>query len=663
MTPIPAVRAAALRGLGRTGGPAAVAALEARLAGPGPDATAAAAALGIAGVTGGLEDADRPAVTAALVGLLERTDVDRAVVLEALGRAGDAGARGALLEALGGEPRVAAVAAVALGRLGRRGIALDPPLRAKLAALTVAPDCDLRYGATYALAREALGGPGTTPPPAALIDALRARLDDDDHEVRATAVAGLARRKVVADVQSSLLDRLRDADWRVVVEVERALAGDGGTETGRAAVVTFAVRAWIGLRGATPRQPRAHVVLEALRLAAGHLGEAPVRAGVAEIAAQGDQGRGTTLSRAWATCLAVQDLAEADGVDVHRNDHLRVLQTCGGDVLAGAAHGALLAATLGASPDPPEVRWTVLRHLLASTDARVAAPAIAAAARLWTAAPALRPDIQREIAARVADPRVAVAEAAADGLGAILGATDLPADARASLGAALLDGGHRATDPELLVTIFGDLAAAKVVGADRVCEPARRHPIAAVADAARACMTAVAGADPGPAAPSGPPPTPPVDPAAGLGHTVTWTVDTTRGRIVIALEPDLAPWHVAAIIDLTRRRFYDGLTWHRVVPGFVIQGGDPTGTGSGGPGYTLPAEPGSRLGGATFAAGAVGIADAGKDTGGSQWFVMQARAPHLEGRYTRIGHVVSGQDVVDAIQVGDRITTATVVVR
>jgi cyclophilin family peptidyl-prolyl cis-trans isomerase len=176
-------------------------------------------------------------------------------------------------------------------------------------------------------------------------------------------------------------------------------------------------------------------------------------------------------------------------------------------------------------------------------------------------------------------------------------------------------------------------------------------------------VKALRGADPGPAMPRAAPPRPPLDPAVVLGHDVTWTIETTRGRVAIALEPDVAPWHVAAIVALTQKHFYDGLVWHRVVPDFVVQGGDPTGTGAGGPGYTLPAEPDSSLEGAGYATGAVGIADAGKDTGGSQWFVMHDRAPHLDGRYTRIGRVIAGQDVIDALQVDDRITRATVDVR
>ena len=100
--------------------------------------------------------------------------------------------------------------------------------------------------------------------------------------------------------------------------------------------------------------------------------------------------------------------------------------------------------------------------------------------------------------------------------------------------------------------------------------------------------------------------------------------------------------------------------FHRVVPDFVVQGGDPTGTGWGGPGFTLPSEISAGLEAMPidFGAGAIGIADAGKDTGGSQWFAMHAPAPHLEGRYTWVGRVVEGADVIDKLQVGDRIIRA-----
>jgi peptidyl-prolyl cis-trans isomerase B (cyclophilin B) len=111
---------------------------------------------------------------------------------------------------------------------------------------------------------------------------------------------------------------------------------------------------------------------------------------------------------------------------------------------------------------------------------------------------------------------------------------------------------------------------------------------------------------------------------------------------------------------LTKRGFYDGIEFHRVVGNFVVQGGDPTESGWGGPGFTLPAEPGSVLDGPGFVAGGVGIADAGRDSGGSQWFIMHSRAPHLDGRYTWIGSVISGRNSADALVIGDEVVKASI---
>ncbi|HVP39832.1 MAG TPA: HEAT repeat domain-containing protein [Candidatus Saccharimonadales bacterium] len=126
---------------------------------------------------------------------------------------------------------------------------------------------------------------------------------------------------------------------------------------------------------------------------------------------------------------------------------------------------------------------------------------------------------------------------------------------------------------------------------------------------------------------------------------------TSRGDIRIAFERDRSPNTVANFAALAARGYFDGLTWHRVVPNFVIQGGDPRGDGEGGPGYTIRCEM-NELG---YAPGAVGMALAGKDTGGSQFFITQSSQPHLNGRYTIFGRVEQGQDVVDRIQQGDRI--------
>jgi cyclophilin family peptidyl-prolyl cis-trans isomerase len=170
------------------------------------------------------------------------------------------------------------------------------------------------------------------------------------------------------------------------------------------------------------------------------------------------------------------------------------------------------------------------------------------------------------------------------------------------------------------------------------------------------------GVDRARAAPAAAAPPPPVDPLAALGGPKRWRLTTTQGDLVIALAGELAPWHVAAIIEMTRSGFYDGVPFHRVVPDFVVQGGDPSGSGWGGPGFTLPSEVGSRLDepAPEFGPGAIGVADAGKDTGGSQWFVMHGRAPHLDGRYTWIGVITEGADVVDRLQIGDRVVRAKI---
>ena len=124
---------------------------------------------------------------------------------------------------------------------------------------------------------------------------------------------------------------------------------------------------------------------------------------------------------------------------------------------------------------------------------------------------------------------------------------------------------------------------------------------------------------------------------------------TDRGDFVIALDGQVAPNTCATFLALVREGFYEGLDYHRVVPDFVIQGGDPAGTGWGGPGFAIRSE-WSRL---PYARGTVGIAHSGKDTGGSQFFVALSPQPHLNGRYTVFGKVVAGMEVAESVQQGD----------
>jgi cyclophilin family peptidyl-prolyl cis-trans isomerase len=138
------------------------------------------------------------------------------------------------------------------------------------------------------------------------------------------------------------------------------------------------------------------------------------------------------------------------------------------------------------------------------------------------------------------------------------------------------------------------------------------------------------------------PPAMTIDP----NKTYTATLDTTEGQIVAELYPKDAPQHVNSFVFLAREGFYNGVIFHRVIPGFMIQGGDPTGTGTGGPGYQVKAEFNSRK----HSRGVLSAArSSDPNSAGSQFFIMHAEAPHLNGQYSAFGAVTSGMDVVDKI--------------
>jgi peptidyl-prolyl cis-trans isomerase B (cyclophilin B) len=124
------------------------------------------------------------------------------------------------------------------------------------------------------------------------------------------------------------------------------------------------------------------------------------------------------------------------------------------------------------------------------------------------------------------------------------------------------------------------------------------------------------------------------------------SIQTNHGAIEVELFDDDAPKTVANFAKLARDGFYDGVVFHRVIPDFMIQGGDPTGTGSGGPGYTFEDEANEH----GIVRGALAMANAGPNTNGSQFFIVTAEAcPWLDGKHTVFGRVTSGMDVVDAI--------------
>ncbi|HTY54867.1 MAG TPA: peptidylprolyl isomerase [Candidatus Binataceae bacterium] len=149
-------------------------------------------------------------------------------------------------------------------------------------------------------------------------------------------------------------------------------------------------------------------------------------------------------------------------------------------------------------------------------------------------------------------------------------------------------------------------------------------------------------------------------PLRNTGHYAT--IDTDRGDIVIELYPAVAPKTVENFEKLSKKGFYNGLTFHRVVPGFVVQGGDPQGNGSGGPGYDLPAEISTsekHLRGSVATARLGDNVNPERKSSGSQFYICLEPQPGLDGQYTIFGGVVKGMDVVDQIKVGDHIKTIT----
>jgi peptidylprolyl isomerase len=186
---------------------------------------------------------------------------------------------------------------------------------------------------------------------------------------------------------------------------------------------------------------------------------------------------------------------------------------------------------------------------------------------------------------------------------------------------------------------------------------AAETPAAAVPTVAPAAEPTPATAANDPASRNGKYPTAPtmsIDPA----KTYLATITTPRGDIVIQLRPDLAPQTVNSFVFLAREGYYDGLTWHRVIAGFVAQGGDPTGSGGGGPGYTIPAEFTERV--LFDKPGLVAMArTSDPNSAGSQFFITLGPTENLNGQYTIFGEVTQGLEIVNGIPERDPETAPT----
>lgn len=628
----PAVRARALLALARLQDADTAPTVAAACSDPDPEARAMAAfAAGELGLAwDGIPDAVRAKLADAVLAA-EAHELDEAArtqQLTALGRLRTPAALDRLVQRLAAAPEVAETAALALG-VAARAKATWPEAATPLLASRLVPSepLPLRWAAAYAL-----GYAAAAEGRAALLKALL----DEAADVRAVAVKGLAANGTPADARA-VRPLLADAQPGVAAEAARTLATLAARCTPAAACAPLDELP--ALTASVDRVSHGDVrlgapPLEALAQAglppAGQPLLASLRARVREDFAAAPPGPRADL--AWLDCR----LAAAE--DRSAGWLLETL-SCGDGLVPEARRLRLgLQEVAKAASLQSNFKLADVQRYLHHPDAtvQVAAVNLLGASHHAEAAEDVRPYVS------AADPVLSAAAAAA--LGELMDVASGPAVLRRAK-AATNEPEQADAWAEALVALKPDGGQALLHSWLVASHPHLRH-------AAEHALTTLEGKPvwgPG-AGPDAPPAFPHAD---SVSADVAWRLDTARGVVVIQPAVDAAPETVAQLTRLARAGYFQGLTFHRVVPDFVVQGGDPRGDGEGGPGFTLPCEVSPRR----YRRGTVGMALSGKDTGGSQLFVALSRQPHLEGRYTVVGEVVSGMDALDAVLEGDSMGT------
>ena len=565
---------------------------------------------------------DRQAVPRLTAALADPVAVVRARSAEALGRIGGPGAAEAVAQrAVAATPQNADVLTI---RGDDPGSGTDPWIELRLALFALARLKDVRaaesvllrggrsrydwWAATWTAMR--IESPSLKP-------VLLAAASSTDPVSRAFAARGLGALKDAGSVDL-LLTLARDPDQTVAVNALRALGVIGDARGVPAAAAAL-------------RSPDTVLVGEGLKALAALPPDRAMRDRVVPLVGHAE---------AWVRAAALQALAQMD-----REDLALVLSGLDPDPAWMVRAG--LAAGLGQSGDERGV--ALLFGMLKDEDTRVYPAVLEALVKARGA------DAADTLVRYLQHPDFAVRAAAAKGL------ADLKATGRSAALAAAYRASLPDADLDARLEQVGALAVQKDAAARQVLiEAARTDPSRVVRERAIASLASLGEkAPPAPGAHAIDRPAfdyreamAPYAPRADVPlYTPRVILHTRYGKIEIHLNVIEAPLTSASFMDLARRGFYDGLTFHRVVPGFVVQGGDPRGDGNGGPGYTLRCEIGER----PYGRGTVGMALSGKDTGGSQFFITHTPTPHLDGGYTVFGWVADGMDVVDRIRPGDTI--------
>lgn len=543
-----------------------------------------------------------------------------------------------------------ALSADEVWRLGQKGLAERPEGQSegpesvaerldaaeRLLPLLVGAEEPLRVAAIEALGK--IGGPALEAP-------LRAKLADAAPSVRAEAALALFRLR--------FLKRIPEYSTQTVDALSLVMR-DGSADARRAAVYAFSRFA----------EPRAAEALSAATMdgdefarlfawrALGQLGEKAPRAASGDLAKESSALVRAEAVRALGLAKRAEEVPAALGAD--RSPHVR---TAFAEALAADGDAALSPALDAiATKDSPMARAAVA---LASAKLRPerAKEALAQARRdpsWWVRSRGFGATEDPEILEpAVDDADLRVASAALEALGKLPGERSAAAVERV-----LYD---QNAPLELLGTAAdaaGEKAEARLASALRAASRAKAaadYP--ELSDQIVAACKKIAAKHPAVECPK--PPEPPArfwtlrGPAPKPARV---SVVTDKGEIMLELAVAAAPTHAAAMLESVRKKLYDGTVWHRVVTNFVVQGGDPRGSGWGDAGFMLRDEI-NRL---RFSRGTLGMPRAGPNTGGCQLFITHTPTPHLDGRYTVFGRVVSGMELVDRLEPGDRILRARV---
>ncbi|MFT3842923.1 MAG: peptidylprolyl isomerase [Myxococcaceae bacterium] len=575
----------------------------------------------------GLPDADKLKLSDALRAAEDHED-DAAAhdqMLEALGRVATPGAVDRLNERLIVTALQARVAQ-SLGVAFRHG-AKFPIASARMLTALLSPELPdaTRFGAAYAFAAsKELAGRAP----------LRSCLTDGSAEVRAICAKGLG--DVGEDVDAvALKARVDDPDYRVAVEAVRSLAK---LSQKCKALVCPPLGALADLSSRTDRLLRGDAVGGGqVLLALAQQGVPTVGVPVlVRIHEQLKQGMATQSDKQVKHDIANLECRFAAAID-RAEGELNLGPQCGGGVISDPQRFSLMLTELAESaPKTPKKRYEQVAPYLDNPDPKVKWAAIQALAS------SKYPAAADKLRVFLSGQDLVLAGAAANALAKLGDQQSIP-QVRALALKCLTNLDPAGDVAEALKTFKNKESVVELNQWLQSPQAFLRHSAADVIQALSGKPVAV------------PPVEAPAEPKKGsMPKDATLTLKTVRGEIVLKFLTADAPRTTASMYTLARKGFFKNTIFHRIVPDFVAQGGDPRGDGNGGPGYAIRCEVSHH----PYNRGAVGMALSGKDTGGSQFFLTLAPQPHLEGRYTVWAEITKGQEVADALLEGDQILDA-----